>query len=72
MSPLLGCETGEGTTVDVGARGGARVWDRTEPGPELPSDVVAGTRARYVEAFERLTSVPFERYVGDPASVLCE
>jgi phosphoribosylaminoimidazole-succinocarboxamide synthase len=47
-------------------------WDRTEPGPELPSDVVAGTRARYVEAFERLTSVPFERYVGDPASVLCE
>ena len=47
-------------------------WDRTEPGPELPSDVVAGTRARYAEAFERLTSVPFERYVGDPASVLCE
>ena len=28
-------------------------WDKTEPGPELPGDVVAGTRARYVEAFER-------------------
>src|SRR5213079_1684350 len=29
-------------------------WDKTEPGPELPADDVAGTRARYVEAFERL------------------
>ncbi|HEY1316964.1 MAG TPA: phosphoribosylaminoimidazolesuccinocarboxamide synthase [Gaiella sp.] len=47
-------------------------WDRTEPGPELPPDVVAGTRARYVEAFERLTGVPFERYVADPESVLCD
>ena len=47
-------------------------WDRTEPGPELPPDVVAGTRARYVEAFERLTGVPFARYVADPESVLCD
>jgi phosphoribosylaminoimidazole-succinocarboxamide synthase len=47
-------------------------WDRTEPGPELPPDVVAGTRARYVEAFERLTGMPFPRYVGDPESVLCD
>ena len=46
-------------------------WDRTTPGPELPADVVAGTRARYVEAFERLTGVPFDRYVADPESVLC-
>jgi phosphoribosylaminoimidazole-succinocarboxamide synthase len=46
-------------------------WDRTEPGPELPADVVAGTRARYVEAFERLTGVPFDQYVADPESVLC-
>jgi phosphoribosylaminoimidazole-succinocarboxamide synthase len=46
-------------------------WDRTEPGPELPAEVVAGTRARYVEAFERLTGVPFDRYVADPESVLC-
>ena len=35
-------------------------WDRTYPGPELPDDVVAGTRARYVEAFERLTGIPFD------------
>src|SRR6266496_4429359 len=27
-------------------------WDKTSPGPDLPEDVVAGTRARYVEAFE--------------------
>ena len=30
-------------------------WDKTPPGPELPADVVDGTRARYVEAFERIT-----------------
>jgi phosphoribosylaminoimidazole-succinocarboxamide synthase len=47
-------------------------WDRTEPGPDLPPHVVAGTRARYVEAFERLTGVAFDRYVDDPAAVLCD
>lgn len=47
-------------------------WDRIEPGPELPPEVVAGTRARYIEAFERLTGVPFARYVDDPESVLCD
>jgi phosphoribosylaminoimidazole-succinocarboxamide synthase len=45
-------------------------WDKTEPGPELPDDVVAGTRARYVEAFERLTDRPFEQYLASPDSVL--
>jgi phosphoribosylaminoimidazole-succinocarboxamide synthase len=45
-------------------------WDKTPPGPELPADVVAGTRARYVEAFERLTGIPFARYVEAPAVVL--
>jgi phosphoribosylaminoimidazole-succinocarboxamide synthase len=30
-------------------------WDRTYPGPAVPPDVVAETRARYVEIFERLT-----------------
>ena len=30
-------------------------WDRTYPGPEIPADVVAATRARYVEAYERIT-----------------
>jgi phosphoribosylaminoimidazole-succinocarboxamide synthase len=30
-------------------------WDRTAPGPEIPPDVVAMARARYVEIYERLT-----------------
>ena len=45
-------------------------WDKTYPGPELPDDVVAGTRARYVEAFERLTGIEFDRYLADPEVVL--
>ncbi len=45
-------------------------WDKTEPGPELPADVVAGTRARYVEAFERLTGIGFDAYLADPDTVL--
>ena len=34
-------------------------WDKASPPPELPADVVAGTRARYIEAFERLVGRPF-------------
>jgi phosphoribosylaminoimidazole-succinocarboxamide synthase len=45
-------------------------WDKTDPGPELPDDVVTGTRARYVEAFERLTEIDFDRYLADPEVVL--
>ena len=45
-------------------------WDKTDPGPELPDDVVAGTRARYVEAFERLSEQSFDGYLADPESVL--
>jgi phosphoribosylaminoimidazole-succinocarboxamide synthase len=45
-------------------------WDKTYPGPELPDDVVAGTRARYVEAFERLTGIEFDAYLADPGVVL--
>ncbi len=41
-----------------------QAWDKTPPGPELPADVVAGTRARYVEAFERITGASFERYLA--------
>jgi phosphoribosylaminoimidazole-succinocarboxamide synthase len=43
----------------------AQDWDKTAPGPELPPDVVAGTRQRYVEAFERITGGSFERYVEE-------
>jgi phosphoribosylaminoimidazole-succinocarboxamide synthase len=45
-------------------------WDKTAPGPELPDSVVAGTRARYVEAFERLTGIGFDSYLADPSVVL--
>ena len=45
-------------------------WDKTAPGPELPEDVVAGTRARYVEAFERLAEIDFDAYLSDPEVVL--
>ncbi len=30
-------------------------WDHSPPGPELPEDVVASTRAKYVEAYERIS-----------------
>jgi len=45
-------------------------WDKTYPGPELPEEVVTGTRARYVEAFERLTGIAFDDYLADPELVL--
>ena len=45
-------------------------WDKTDPGPDLPEAVVTGTRARYVEAFERLTELSFDRYLEDPEVVL--
>ena len=45
-------------------------WDKAPPGPELPDDVLVGTRARYVEAFERLTGISFDDYLTDPEIVL--
>jgi phosphoribosylaminoimidazole-succinocarboxamide synthase len=43
----------------------AQPWDKTAPGPELPADIVDGTRQRYVEAFERITGASFERYLAE-------
>lgn len=34
-------------------------WDKNSPPPELPDDVVAKTRAKYIEAYERLTGQTF-------------
>ena len=45
-------------------------WDKTDPGPEVPAEVVAGTRSRYVEAFELLTGLAFDAYLADPQVVL--
>lgn len=43
-------------------------WDHTAPAPPLPADVIAGTHARYVEAYERITSRVFADWYG-PGSV---
>jgi phosphoribosylaminoimidazole-succinocarboxamide synthase len=45
-------------------------WGKEPPAPELPDAVVEGTRARYVEAFERLTGKRFADYLSDPEIVL--
>jgi phosphoribosylaminoimidazole-succinocarboxamide synthase len=37
-------------------------WDHTPPAPHLPSDVIRGTRARYVEAYELLTGRSFDEW----------
>jgi phosphoribosylaminoimidazole-succinocarboxamide synthase len=39
-------------------------WDHSPPGPELPEEVVANTRARYVEAYERLAGEPFADWLN--------
>jgi phosphoribosylaminoimidazole-succinocarboxamide synthase len=35
-------------------------WDKTEPGPEVPPEVVAAVRARYAEVYERITGTPWQ------------
>ena len=45
-------------------------WNKEYPGPEIPADVVADTRSKYIEAFERLTSIPFHTYVENPSVVV--
>jgi phosphoribosylaminoimidazole-succinocarboxamide synthase len=43
-------------------------WDKTPPAPEIPDDVVEGTRARYVEAYERITGEPFASWLARTGS----
>ncbi len=38
-------------------------WDKRPPAPEIPRDVVAGTRARYLEAYELITGEPFAAWL---------
>ncbi len=38
-------------------------WDKTPPAPALPDDVVAGTRARYAEAYELITGEPLSAWL---------
>jgi phosphoribosylaminoimidazole-succinocarboxamide synthase len=37
-------------------------WDKQPPAPDLPAEVIDGTRARYIEAYERITGGRFEDY----------
>ena len=39
-------------------------WDKTPPPPPLGDDVVAATRARYIEAYERITGRSFADWPG--------
>jgi phosphoribosylaminoimidazole-succinocarboxamide synthase len=38
-------------------------WDKAPPAPAVPDDVVAGTRARYIEAYEKVTGEPFHAWL---------
>ena len=42
-----------------------RPGTRRRPGRSCPADVVEGTRARYVEAYERITGASFARYLEE-------
>jgi phosphoribosylaminoimidazole-succinocarboxamide synthase len=39
-------------------------WDKRPPAPAIPDDVVAGTRARYVEAYEKITGERFDAWLA--------
>ncbi len=38
-------------------------WNKEPPAPRLPDEVIAGTRERYVTAFERITGLPWDATV---------
>jgi phosphoribosylaminoimidazole-succinocarboxamide synthase len=43
-------------------------WDRTPPAPAIPDEVVARTRDKYVEAYERVTGEPFDAWLTRTAA----
>jgi phosphoribosylaminoimidazole-succinocarboxamide synthase len=43
-------------------------WDKSPPAPEIPADIVEGTRARYVEAYEKITGEPFDAWLRRTAA----
>ena len=40
-------------------------WDHNPPAPQLPDDVVAATRARYVEGYERVSGRPYDSWLKE-------
>jgi phosphoribosylaminoimidazole-succinocarboxamide synthase len=43
-------------------------WDKSPPAPEIPDDVVAATRERYVTAYEKLAGEPFSAWLERTAA----
>jgi phosphoribosylaminoimidazole-succinocarboxamide synthase len=39
-------------------------WDKSPPAPEIPDDIASGTRARYVEAYEKITGKSFDEWLS--------
>ncbi|HTM83361.1 MAG TPA: phosphoribosylaminoimidazolesuccinocarboxamide synthase, partial [Mycobacterium sp.] len=41
-------------------------WDRggTQPPPALPADIIAATRDRYIDAYERISGLRFDDWIG--------
>ena len=44
-------------------------WDKTPPAPELPPEVVEGTRTRYLDAYERIAGEPFDAWLERSGAV---
>jgi phosphoribosylaminoimidazole-succinocarboxamide synthase len=43
-------------------------WDKRPPAPPIPDDVVAATRAKYVEAYELITGESFDAWLARTAA----
>jgi phosphoribosylaminoimidazole-succinocarboxamide synthase len=43
-------------------------WDKKPPAPPIPEDVVAGTRVRYIEAYELIAGEPFQAWLERTAA----
>ena len=43
-------------------------WDRTAPAPPIPDDIVEQTRAKYLEAYERIAGEPFDAWLARVAA----
>ena len=50
----------------------AQGWDKRPPPPPLPDEIVAATRARYLEGYERITGLDFADWPGASAALLTQ
>jgi phosphoribosylaminoimidazole-succinocarboxamide synthase len=70
--PVAGYEPGHGQpSFDkqyVRDWASATGWDKNPPAPQIPEDVVANTRAKYVEAYELVTGESFDAWLSRTAA----